>query len=85
MPYSRSHRRIGPCVVWLLFRSMWYTKRPFSVFVDKAAVKRRSARSSKHNHEFRLLAVNSVLDHPWRYFLRCGGPAKRAVLRPVGA
>jgi hypothetical protein len=39
----------------------------------------------KHNHEFRFLTVNSVLDHPWRYFLRCGGLAKRAVLRPVGA
>ena len=43
MPRSRSHCRIGPCVVWLLFRNASYTYRLFSFFVARAAAGPRSA------------------------------------------
>src|SRR4029077_7719800 len=45
-PCSRSHRRMGPCVVWLLFHKTSCTRRPFSLFVRKALAALRSAWSA---------------------------------------
>ncbi len=70
MARSRSHCRIGPCVVWLLFNRL---------LIDVAALFSlglqigRAAQVgliSKHNEKFSLLAVSGVFHHPRRDLVR---------------
>ena len=67
---SRSHRRIGPCVLCAFFQQGLINEAALFGLGWQIGGRTQIGPVSKHDKKFSLLSVSGVFDHPWRDLVR---------------